>query len=88
MTKHTSCVITFQKKNGDIIMRPRLDKFGLKIGDVTSMGWKVIDIHYQYEDGNYYHELDYRYKLDEARKKREPIKRKIANQVLRIVENW
>ena len=53
MTKHTNCVITFQKNNGDIIMRPRMSTYGLNIGDETSMGWKVLDIHYQFSDGNF-----------------------------------
>jgi len=88
MTKHTSCVITFQKRNGDIIMRPRMDSFGLHIGDTTSMGWKVLDIHYQFYDGNYYHEDDYDRKQRKYRKKRESIKRKIVLYLKRVTYDW
>lgn len=88
MTKHTNCVITFQKNNGDIIMRPRMSKYGINIGDETSMGWKVLDIHYQFIDGNYYHEYDYYRKLKELNKQREPIKAKIARYLMRITYDW
>jgi len=88
MTKHTDCVITFQKNNGDIIMRPRFGTYGLHIGDETSMGWKVLDIHYQFSDGNYYHEHDYYRKLEESKKQREPIKTKIARYLIRVTYDW
>lgn len=92
MTKHTDCVITFQKENGDIIMRPRFSTYGLKIGDETSMGWKVLDIHYQYYDGNYYHKDDYLEKLKEKRKERIPfitrIKTKVAKRLIRLGHEW
>ena len=85
MTKHTACVITFQKSNGDIIMRPRLNAVGLRIGDGTSMGWTVLDIHYQAEDGNYYHEEDYKRNV---RKKREKLKQKIARYLMSKLNSW
>ena len=88
MTKHTNCVITFQKNNGGIIMRPRLGTYGLKIGDMTSMGWKVLDIHYQYYDGNYYHEHDFYRKLEEARKQKDSVKKKIAHYLMRVTYDW
>jgi len=88
MTKHTNCVITFQKNNGGIIMRPRLGTYGLKIGDMTSMGWKVLDIHYQFYDGNYYHEEDYERKRREYSKKREPIKKRFALYLRRVTYDW
>lgn len=53
-----NCFITYQKNNGDIIFRPRISDGGLKIGNETSMGWKVINIHYEY-NGNYYVYSDY-----------------------------
>lgn len=52
-------MITYQKRNGDIFFRARKSLLGLSIGDETSMGWKVLDIHYFYE-GNYYTLDDYR----------------------------
>lgn len=51
-------LITYQKSNGDIFVRARKTLYGLSIGDETSMGWKVLNIHYFYE-GNYYTHLDY-----------------------------
>ena len=53
-----NCFITYQKNNGDIILRPRISDGGLKIGQETSMGWKVLNIHYEY-NGNYYTYSDY-----------------------------
>lgn len=47
------CIITYQKQNGEIIFRPRKSVYDRKVGDETSMGWKVVDIHYRY-NGNYY----------------------------------
>ena len=47
------CMITYQKQNGDIIFRPRKSPYDRYVGQETSMGWKVIDIHYRYEN-NYY----------------------------------
>ena len=70
---HTDCIITFQKANGDIIVRSRMGICGLKslqIGDETSMGWKVIDIHYQLYDGN------------------ESFKVKIAKFIIAKVRKW
>ena len=51
-------MITYQKSNGDILLRPRKTLYDLRVGDTTSMGWKVLNIHYCYE-GNYYTYLDY-----------------------------
>lgn len=47
------CIITYQKSNGDIIYRPCQTNYGKRVGDETSMGWKVLDIHYKYGN-NYY----------------------------------
>ena len=85
MTKHTACIITFKKSNGDIIVRPRLSCHDLNIGDETSMGWTVLDIHYQFNDGNYYHEEDYLRKLRESR---ETIKQRIAGYVIKKAYSW
>lgn len=51
-------MITYQKSNGEILLRPRKTLLGLRVGDETSMGWKVLNIHYLFE-GNYYTYLDY-----------------------------
>jgi len=51
-------MITYKKSNGEILLRPRKTLYDLSIGKETSMGWKVLNIHYLYE-GNYYTYLDY-----------------------------
>ena len=85
MTRHTDCIITFLKENGNIIMRPRCGAIGLNIGDETSMGWTVMDIHYHAEDGNYYHKEDY---LRRRARQRESIKQKIARYLMRKLNKW
>ena len=55
------CIITYQKPNGEIFVRPYNHScFAItkKLGDETSMGWKILDIHYRYKD-NYYCYDDY-----------------------------
>lgn len=51
-------LITYQKGNGDILIRKRKTLYNMRVGDTTSMGWTVINIHYNYE-GNYYTYTDY-----------------------------
>lgn len=51
-----SCIITYQKSNGEIFIRPynhSAFSLGKRVGDESSMGWKILDIHYKYND-NYY----------------------------------
>lgn len=50
--------ITYQKSNGNIIQRLRKSELPYKIGDTTSMGWKVLNIEYQYNN-NYYSKNEY-----------------------------
>ena len=71
-----SCIITYQKQNGDIIYKPRTSIYGRRIGDITSMGWKVIDIHYKYE-GNYYMYEDYMKLI----RKKQSIKKKFLRKL-------
>lgn len=52
------CIITYQKSNGDIFCRGTKHDYSKRIGDETSMGWTVLDIHYLYE-GNYYQYADF-----------------------------
>ena len=78
------CIITYQKENGDILIRYRVTKYDLYIGKETSMGWKVLDIHYEY-NGNYYHEEDYSRLL---RKRKYKIKQKIANYIIHKANKW
>ena len=89
MTKHTNCIITYQKNNGNIIMKPKLSDANLKIGDETSMGWKVLNIHYEY-NGNYYVRKDYIRLLKQKPKKK--IRDKIISYIIRklrkLVNNY
>ena len=50
--------ITYQKSNGNIIQRLRKSELPYKIGDTTSMGWKVLNIEYQYNN-DYYSKNEY-----------------------------
>lgn len=52
-------MITYQKSNGDIFFRARKTLLNLSVGSETSMGWKVLNIHYLYE-GNYYTYEDFK----------------------------
>ena len=78
------CIITYQKENGDILIRPRITPYDLHIGKETSMGWKVLDIHYEC-NGNYYHEDD----LKKLRiKETKTIKQKFAEYIMRKANKW
>lgn len=50
-------LITYQKRNGELIYRERMSLPG-RIGDTTSMGWLIQDINYFY-NGKYYSNSDY-----------------------------
>lgn len=72
-------MITYQKGNGEILLRPRKTIYDLTIGKETSMGWKVLDIHYLY-NGNYYHYLDW---CRARRKDKKPLLKRLALQLSR-----
>lgn len=50
--------ITYQKRDGCIFQRFRNTMLPYKIGDITSMGWKVLNIEYEYKN-NYYSQYEY-----------------------------
>ena len=50
--------ITYQKRDGSIMQKFRNTMLPYKIGDSTSMGWKVLNIEYEYK-GKYYPEYQY-----------------------------
>lgn len=50
--------ITYQKRDGCIFQRLRNTMLPYKIGDTTSMGWKVLNIEYEYNN-KYYPEYEY-----------------------------
>lgn len=78
------CIITYQKENGKLLLRHRNTEYDLYIGKETSMGWKVLDIHYEY-DGNYYHKEDY-YRM--LRKSKKTTKQKIAEYIMHKANAW
>ncbi len=50
------CIITYQKSNGEIFIRPydySCFTITKKVGDETSMGWKILDIHYRHGNNFY-----------------------------------
>ena len=49
--------VTYQKNDGTIIQRYRKTMLPYKIGDETSMRWKVLNI--EYDNNNYYPEYEY-----------------------------
>lgn len=65
--------ITYQKNNGCIIYRKRNTPLQYKIGDTTSMGWKVLNIEYEYNNKFYpeykYNILIHKYKQSSIKKK-------------------
>ena len=65
--------ITYQKNDGSIFQRYRNTELPYKIGDITSMGWKVLNIEYEYKN-NYYPENEYNVLLN--KKKQKLIKKK------------
>lgn len=50
--------ITYQKRDGTIMQKLRKTTLPYEIGDITSMGWKVLNIEYEYR-GKYYDYFDY-----------------------------
>lgn len=62
--------------------RPRISDMDRTIGEETSMGWRVLDIHYLYE-GNYYRYPDYMRLVRKATERREPIRKKIAKYLIK-----
>lgn len=59
--------ITYQKQNGCILKRLRTTELPYKIGEITSMGWKVLNIEYEYNN-KFYSEYNYNKLLNKAKK--------------------
>ena len=66
--------VTYQKKDGTILNRIRNTSLNYNIGDITSMGWKILDIEYNY-NGKYYSKYDYDKMMMNDKKKQQRIKR-------------
>lgn len=60
--------ITYQKNDGCIIQKYRNTLLPYKIGDTTSMGWKVLNIEYEYNN-KYYPEYKYNMLIHENKQK-------------------
>ena len=78
------CLITYQKSNGEIFYRTRQYPVDLYVGKETSMGWKVLAIHYKYGD-NYYVEHDYRKVMCQYR---EPLKKRFIRHIIRKLNKY
>ena len=50
--------ITYQKANGETFERIRNSYCQYKVGDITSIGWRVLDIKYNFKN-KYYSKGDY-----------------------------
>lgn len=71
--------ITYQKRDGSIMQRYRNTDLPYKIGDETSMGWKVLNIEYKYNN-NYYPVNEYNVLINKDKQK--VIKRKQTREML------
>ena len=72
--------ITYQKRNGCIIQRFRNTMLPYNNGDETSMGWKVLNIEYEY-NGKYYPEYQYNMLIQKS-KQRFIIKKQIKTKYI------
>lgn len=73
--------VTFQKRNGDILQRIRKTHPSYRVGQLTSMGWKVLDIKYKYKS-KWYSNIEYDNLIDRDFKRfqlRNNIKKDIKN---------
>lgn len=73
-------MITYQKRTGEVFYRIRTTLGGLQVGDETSMGWKVLDIHQEF-NGNYIHPYEVR-KYIRKKLYKEPLKRRIVKYLI------
>lgn len=65
--------ITYKKRNGNILYRLRKTMLPYRVGDTTSMGWKVLNIEYEYNQKFYTY---YEYNKIIHKKKQKYLKRK------------
>ena len=78
-------LITYQKKNGVIFNRIRNTYTSYRVGDITSMGWKILDIKYKYKD-KYYNYDEYSKLIDKAFNK-ERQKREMIHNIKKFIIN-
>ena len=73
--------ITYQKRNGCIMQKLRKTMIPYKVGETTSMGWKVLNIEYEFNN-KYYSYYEYNKRIHK-RKQRYIKKKKIKNLCLK-----
>ncbi|MBQ4031314.1 MAG: hypothetical protein II625_06135 [Bacilli bacterium] len=79
------CIIVYQKNNGKIFVRTYNYDQGRKIGEETSMGWKVLNVLYEC-DGNYYQYHKYM-RILRKKLKRKANKKIISRTIKKAVYN-
>jgi len=79
-------IVTYQKRNGEIFLRKRKNVCDLQIGITTSMGWKVLDIHEEYE-GNYLHREDIK-RFIRKKKYKPSIKKQIIRYIVKKLNRY
>lgn len=62
-------MVVYQKQNGEIFNRIRNTLPGYVKGETTSMGWKIVEIKYQFYDGKYYTSRELREKRAKLKEK-------------------
>lgn len=78
-------LITYQKRNGEIFNRIRNTYCPYRVGDTTSMGWKVLDIKYNYK--NKYYDYDTWFKLVDKEFNKGKKKREIIHKIKLFIKN-
>lgn len=77
--------ITYQKRNGELVIKEGILCSSYKIGETNGFGWKVVDMKYYYK-GKYYSSYEY----DEIRMKnnrKEKIIRMIKSNIKRFYKD-
>ena len=82
--------ITYQKRDGTTMKRLRNTMLPYSVGDTTSMGWKVINIEYEYKN-KYYPEYEFRNLIYQSKKKlirKQQIKEQIMIKTKSLLYNF
>ena len=82
--------ITYQKRDGTVMKRLRNTMLPYSVGDTTSMGWKVINIEYEYKN-KYYPEYEFRNLIYQSKKKlirKQQIKEQIMIKTKSLLYNF
>lgn len=82
--------ITYQKRDGTVMKRLRNTMLPYSVGDTTSMGWKVINIEYEYKN-KYYPEYEFRNLIYQSKKKlirRRQIEERIMEKTKSLLYNF